>query len=103
MSGRGTHMSLIRALTFASAVVLASGARGAGFVAGAADPHPRNGARYEVLRDGRVLAIGGYQSFIGWEPTAACDCYDPVSDSWSSAEPLPAPRAWHWSAVLKDG
>jgi Kelch motif len=43
-----------------------------------------------VLRDGRVVIIGGEQSGAGGDTTLG-EIYDPVTDTWS---PIPSPPGW---------
>jgi hypothetical protein len=43
-----------------------------------------------ILRDGRVIVIGGEQSGAGGD-TNKGEIYDPVTDSWS---PIPSPPGW---------
>jgi len=46
---------------------------------------------------GRLYAVGGYG---GAGPTDAAYSYDPATDRWSAAAPLPSPRAAATAAVL---
>jgi hypothetical protein len=53
-----------------------------------------------VLRNGKVLVTGGAS------PTAAlssAELYDPVTDAWTLAAPMPGPRLRHTGTVLADG
>jgi N-acetylneuraminic acid mutarotase len=74
----------------------------ASFIERSPDPQARMGGTYSVLRDGRILAVGGFTQFFA-VPTDACDLYDPRAGRWQRAAPLPKARAWHWAAVLPSG
>jgi hypothetical protein len=66
----------------------------------AADVGGRQGHSATLLRDGRVLVVGGMGE-VGPEPTARI--YDPAHDSWSAAW-LPAiVRSGHTATLLPDG
>lgn len=53
-----------------------------------------------LLRDGRVLVIGG--TTLSGE-TDDCRLYDAVDDAWVAAQPLPAKRQHHTATLLTDG
>ncbi|MEM7305085.1 MAG: kelch repeat-containing protein [Planctomycetota bacterium] len=70
----------------------------------------RVGHSATLLNDGRVLVSGGTSNFDFSDPlgalsavTDACEIYDPVTNSWSPAAPLPQPRALHQASLLGDG
>jgi N-acetylneuraminic acid mutarotase len=48
----------------------------------------RDGAQAALLRDGRVLVVGGYEPYICCESASTAEVYDPSSNTWS---PVPAP------------
>ena len=53
-----------------------------------------------MLRDGRVLVIGG-ATMAG--ETSECLLYDPLTDVWSLTGPLPSGRQHHTATLLDDG
>ncbi|MBI2890806.1 MAG: hypothetical protein HYY13_08470 [Nitrospirae bacterium] len=63
-------------------------------------PTPRNWPAAAVV-GGKIYVMGGWG---GTSPTqyalSVVEVYDPVSDSWSSAKPLPAPRSRAGAAVI---
>lgn len=64
---------------------------------------PRRNFTLTKLADGRVIAIGG--DVVTDVPTMISDVeiYDPTSETWSDAAPLPEPRANHVATLLADG
>lgn len=54
--------------------------------------------------DGTVLLVGGASRVLATDvsttPTATCERFDPVTNTWSSAPSLLAPRSDHFAAVL---
>ena len=76
----------------------------AGWVAKAPLPDPRNHLGYAVL-NGKIYAIGGQHQLnesAGLDATVSV--YDPATDTWSSAAPLPAPRSHlHNSTFVYEG
>jgi hypothetical protein len=59
-----------------------------------------------TLEDGRVLVGGGGDFFDRNTLTRECYIYDPETDTWSQAAPLPAPSFWLYSnpaVLLGDG
>jgi hypothetical protein len=55
----------------------------------------------EVLNNGMILAIGGYDETN--TAKASCELYDPSTGTWSYAAPLNVARAVHRSTKLSDG
>lgn len=58
-----------------------------------------------LLKDGRVLAVGGLAD-IGYANTTAlslCEVYDPADGTWSPAATMTAPRFAHQAVRLLDG
>lgn len=56
-------------------------------------PGPRHQFGAAVLAD-RIYAIGGQENHDDWgHDLSRVDVYDPATDSWSSAAPLPRPRS----------
>lgn len=53
-----------------------------------------------ALNDGRILLVGG-RTLSGW--TNECYIYDPSSDSYSSASPIPVEQRGLFSETLLDG
>jgi len=64
-----------------------------------------NIARYAhtatLLRDGRVLVVGGSAGGSNYQDTA--ELYDPAAGKWTLASRLPSPHAWHTATLLRDG
>lgn len=54
-----------------------------------------------VLKDGRVLVVGGQSSFTNSLSTA--EIYDPASNTWSAGPSLPEARYGHTATRLLDG
>jgi N-acetylneuraminic acid mutarotase len=52
-----------------------------------------------VVLGGRVYVIGGFEGLTNI-PTVRVHVYDPVTQTWSEAAPLPAPRGGHAAVVL---
>jgi hypothetical protein len=59
--------------------------------------HSRHGCTASLLKDGRVLFVGGDSD----DNTA--ELYDPTSGTFGAAGPLVHARAWHSSTPLSDG
>jgi N-acetylneuraminic acid mutarotase len=62
---------------------------------------PRYDATATVLRDGRVLVVGGFDG--GYEATSSAEIYDPTSNSWTRTGRLATARGSHGAALLPDG
>ncbi|WP_107655422.1 Kelch repeat-containing protein [Nocardia suismassiliense] len=58
-----------------------------------------------LLRDGRVLVIGGTATVGGGSYTglAFCEIYDPVADTWRPTGSMARPRFDNTATVLRDG
>lgn len=57
-----------------------------------------------VLRDGRVLFAGGVASGDSQsDPVSTAELYDPVKDTWSSAQSMPEARSQMTAVLLPDG
>jgi len=54
-----------------------------------------------LLRDGRVLVVGGQTPFNGVVATA--ELYDPTTGQWGMTGPMTAPRAGQTATLLPDG
>jgi hypothetical protein len=52
------------------------------------------------LADGRVLIVGGVD---GAAALSTVELFDPATNTFSPAAPLPGPRATHGAALLRDG
>jgi Kelch motif len=76
----------------------------AGWVANAPLPDPRNHLGYAAL-DGKIYAIGGQHGLDEQNgQDAAVNVYDPATDRWSNAAPLPVRRSHlHNSTVVYGG
>jgi N-acetylneuraminic acid mutarotase len=61
----------------------------------------RHGHSATLLRDGRVLVIGGYTLPQQWLGDA--EIYDPSSDTWTQTYPLYKHGVTHTATVMKDG
>jgi hypothetical protein len=55
-----------------------------------------------VLRDGRVLVVGGCDYVSGCS-SRSVEIYDPQADRWTSTGDLNFARGWHTAALLPDG
>ncbi|MFN8514451.1 MAG: kelch repeat-containing protein [Thermomicrobiales bacterium] len=61
---------------------------------------PRGDHTATLLRDGRVLVVGG---FGGQMAHASAEVYDPRVDAWTPAGTLSEPRGNHTATLLPDG
>lgn len=55
-----------------------------------------------LLNDGRVLIVGGWSSVKG-RTVASADLYDPATNAFTPAAPLPVSRHEHTATLLPDG
>jgi len=56
-----------------------------------------------LLPDGRVLVAGGVPTGVDSSPVASAYIYDPVTDAWTGAGSMNAPRAYGVATALADG
>jgi hypothetical protein len=56
-----------------------------------------------VLKDGRLMLMGGFNGGAGFIPDPSVDLYDPRTDSWSSGAPMPTATFVVNSAVVLRG
>jgi hypothetical protein len=56
-----------------------------------------------VLKDGRLMLMGGFNGGAGFIPDPSVDLYDPRTDSWSSGAPMPTASFVVNSAVVLPG
>jgi len=56
-----------------------------------------------LLQDGRVLVVGGMDSINTSLSVVTAEIYDPVTDAWASAAPMPASRSMHQAVLLSSG
>ena len=61
----------------------------------------RIGHTVTLLKDGRVLAVGGLGKKL--QPLSSVEIYDPARDRWASTAPLPDVRFSHSATLLPDG
>ena len=61
----------------------------------------RDDATASLLRDGRVLLVGGVHDY--WYPFSHGEIYEPSTNTWSSSGGLNDPRAQHAAILLNDG
>ena len=76
------------------------------FVATGPMTHPRAMLTAHTLPDGRVIVIGGTNKSAGavTDPQATIETWDPLTGVWTVAPyALSAGRAWHASALIRDG
>ena len=66
---------------------------------------PRVGHKAVLLRDGRVLVIGGGDRRLGprWNALASSELYDPPTDRWTRTGDMGARRASATATLLRDG
>ena len=75
---------------------------GQGFRAGPPMQQPRDGHTATVLRDGRVLFVGGFAR-EGEPPLTSAELFDPASGRFEQAGRLTTGRSGHIAALLPDG
>ncbi|MDQ3164793.1 MAG: hypothetical protein M3Q17_01290 [Actinomycetota bacterium] len=63
---------------------------------------PRASNTATVLRDGRILLVGGYPG-EGMPAMAAAEVFDPVSERFSAVAAMDTARANHTATLLSDG
>jgi hypothetical protein len=65
---------------------------------------PRSYHTATLLADGRVLVVGGIEASNDVTGTvlASAELYDPLTNSWTPAAPLPVARARHTAVLLAD-
>ena len=65
---------------------------------------PRSFHTATLLADGRVLVVGGIQASndVTGAVLASAELYDPVTDTWTAAAPMPGARAKHAATLLAD-
>jgi N-acetylneuraminic acid mutarotase len=65
---------------------------------------PRSYHTATLLADGRVLVVGGIEASNDVTGTvlASAELYDPLTNSWTPAAPLPVARARHAAVLLAD-
>jgi len=65
---------------------------------------PRSYHTATLLPDGRVLVVGGIEASNDVTGTvlASAELYDPLTNSWTPAAPLPVARARHAAVLLAD-
>lgn len=67
------------------------------------NPLPRQDHSATLLLDGRVLVAGGMMGFGSGEPNPTAQIYDPETNTWGSAPPIPTPRALYSATRLANG
>jgi hypothetical protein len=63
---------------------------------------PRDGHTATLLKDGKVLVVGGSATFIDISLNGA-ELYDPENERWSVTGSLKTPRFGHTATLLKNG
>lgn len=66
-------------------------------------PQARQDHTATLLNDGRVLVMGGTLGFGSGTPNTTAQIYDPETNSWASAPPIPTPRAQYSATLLANG
>jgi len=56
-----------------------------------------------LLRDGKVLVVGGSGSGSGYDPLTTAELYDPGSGSWTASGNMNEARSYHTATLLPDG
>ena len=87
-------------VSFTHKVELYNPSSGASLLTGGLDT-ARGSFSSTLLRDGRVLVIGGYNASDKWVTSA--EIYDPVSGAWSLNQPLFNHGIGHTATLLVDG
>ncbi len=66
-------------------------------------PLPRQNHTATLLNDGRVLVMGGTLGFGSGAPNTSAQIYDPETNSWAFARPIPTARTSYTATRLADG
>ncbi len=66
-------------------------------------PGPRSDDTATLLASGKVLVTGGATTFAPLEFTGDSELYDPASNTWTSAAPVPVARFSHAATLLPSG
>jgi N-acetylneuraminic acid mutarotase len=64
---------------------------------------PRTGHTATLLKDGKVLIVGGADGRNLLSSLNSAELYDPQTETWSATGSLNAPRGGHWATLLKNG
>lgn len=68
-----------------------------------ANPLPRQNHSATLLSDGRVLVAGGIMGFGSGAPNPSAQIYDPETNTWGPAPPIPTPRSAYTATRLASG
>jgi hypothetical protein len=63
----------------------------------------RMGQTATVLRDGRVLIVGGVRNIGFRAALASAEIYNPATGTFTATAPMAAPREGHTATLLRDG
>jgi hypothetical protein len=66
-------------------------------------PQPLWGTGSALLKDGRVLVVGGSSGPVSSTAVATAEIFDPHADSWAAATPMLQARAYPATVTLPDG